>query len=125
MFLIIYPTMKNFLDLLATNYTINILLTVENVRPCNVKICINGLILFNAYSDSDIFIEHKIPLLEPVDIEVHHNGAYVKSLTFDSWESRPQHGMENPGLWKFSTQGLVFYRWKHHSTGQGWLLEPV
>lgn len=116
--------MKNFSELLATDYTIDILLTVENVKPCAVKICINGSILFDAYSSGDIVISHAIPLLEPVDIEVHHNGAYVKSLKFDSWESRPQYGIENPGLWKFSTQGLVFYQWKHHSTGQGWLLEP-
>lgn len=112
--------MKTFLDLLATNLSVHVDLLVESADPCLVTICVNDQQL----RSNDLQFAFKIAVLTPIDIRVHHTGAYVKSLKFDGWECRPQYGQETPGLWKFNTNGLPFYQWQHHATGQGWLLNP-
>ena len=112
--------MKNFSELLATNFSIYITCLVESENLDQVTVLVNDRQL----SSCGQRFCCKIDLLDPIDIKVLHAGAYVKSLKFDGWECRPQYGEETPGLWKFSTNGLAFYQWQHHATGQGWLLNP-
>ena len=114
--------MKNFLDLLATNFSIEIDMTIV---PGNgtVQILINGKELYNHDMTKTTTIKYQVPILQPIKVQVLHSSAYIESLKFDGWESRPLHGTEQPGSWQFTTQ-VPFYHWKHHATAQGWLLTP-
>ena len=115
--------MKNFSELLATNFSINIDMLVVPRNIGNVEIWINSRQIYNHPMQKATQISYQIPILQPVEIRVLHSGAYVESCCFDGWESRPAHGEELPGCWQFVI-GVPFYQWKHHATAQGWLLEP-
>lgn len=113
--------MKNFLELLATDFSIDIELVAEP-RSAELSVWLNGDCIYSQSAVQTVKLKTNVPLLRPLEIRV--RGAYVSSLKFDGWESRPEHGQELPGEWQFSTQGLPFYQWQHHATGQGWLLKP-
>lgn len=114
--------MKNFLELLATNFGIDISMTIVPGQG-DVEVWINGQQIYDHAMVKTTVLKYQIPILQPVEIQVLHTGAYVESLTFDGWESRPQHGQELLGCWQLTTT-VPFYQWKHQATGQGWLLEP-
>jgi hypothetical protein len=116
--------MKNFLDLLATNFSIEIEMSLVLEQTGTMQAYINGRQIYNSNIQQPTHLKTSVLLLSPIDIEVHHNGVYVQSLKFDGWEARPTFGQELPNIWKFSTNNLPFYQWKHHATGQGWLLDP-
>jgi hypothetical protein len=116
--------MKTFFDLLATEQCIDIAMTVQTAQPSAVKIVVNNQTVFDQQVQNQAVVNVRVPLLEPVNIQVYHSGAYVRSLQFDQWESRPQWGQEQSGFWSFSTIDQPFYVWKHTATGQGWLLTP-
>jgi hypothetical protein len=115
--------MKNFSDLLATNFVIRIDLVLDARSSGPVQVVINTDIIYDDTMTSLINLHHTVDLLEPIDITISHRGAYLKSLQFDGWEARPQHAQEIDGVWRFQTS-IPFYQWKHHATSQGWLLTP-
>jgi hypothetical protein len=117
--------MKNFLDLLATNFSVNIDVIVAPVTLGSVEVIINNNCIYNDIMQRTTDFHYSVPLLEPIEITVFHTGTTVPSLKFDGWESRPIHGQDTMGVWRFTTNGLPFYQWRHHATAQGWLLEPT
>jgi hypothetical protein len=117
--------MKNFLELLATNLSVDIDLVVVPMTLGSTQVVINGNCIYDLDMQHSTDFHYSVPLLEPIEITVFHTGATVPSLKFDRWESRPTHGQEATGMWKFTTDGLPFYQWQHHATAQGWLLEPT
>jgi hypothetical protein len=116
--------MKNFSELLATDFQIDITMVVipKNTTSA-VKIVINDQIILDQVIQQAIVLDHSVPLLEPIKVMVFHNNAYVESLKFDGWESRPEYGNEGAGIWSLETH-VPFYQWYHHTTGLGWLLTP-
>jgi len=115
--------MKNFFDLLATSFVIRIDLVLDAKYSNPVQVVVNTDIIYNDVMINLINLHHAVDLLEPIDITIYHQGAYLKSLRFDGWEARPQHAQEIDGIWRFQTS-IPFYQWKHHATAQGWLLNP-
>ena len=98
-------------------------------------------------------VEHQfdIPLLDPIEIEISikdkqyseikETAVLIDSINIDGFEIVPQwthlaeyhseRGLQGPtsylginGSWKL-TIDRPFYQWRHHATGQGWLLEPI
>jgi hypothetical protein len=117
--------MKNFLELLATNLSIGIDFAVAPVAPGTVEVVVNGQCIYNGVMQRTTDFHYSVPVLEPIEITVFHSGVTVLSLCFDDWESRPIHGQDTMGVWRFTTDGLPFYQWQHRATAQGWLLEPT
>jgi hypothetical protein len=117
--------MKNFLELLATNLSIGIDMTVVPVVSGTVEVVVNGQCIYNDLMQRTTDFHYSVPVLEPIEITVFHTGVTVLSLRFDDWESRPIHGSDAMGVWRFTTNGLPFYQWRHHATAQGWLLKPT
>jgi len=117
--------MKNFLELLATNLAVDIELVVVPVAPGTVEVVVNGQCIYNGVMQRTTNFYYSVPVLEPIEITVFHAGVTVLNLCFDDWESRPVHGSDAMGVWRFTTNGLPFYQWRHHATAQGWLLEPT
>ena len=117
--------MKNFSELLATNFAVDIELTVVPVAPSNVEVVVNGQCIYNGVMQRTTDFYYSVPVLEPIEITVFHSGATVLSLCFDGWESRPVHGQNTMGVWRFTTNVLPFYQWRHHATAQGWVLTPT
>jgi hypothetical protein len=116
--------MKNFSELLDTDFHIDIAIQVRPKHAASaVKIVINDQIIIDQVIQQVILLEYSVPLLAPIKVLVFHDNAYVESLKFDGWESRPEYGTEGPGLWSFETH-KPFYPWHHHATGLGWLLTP-
>jgi len=117
--------MKNFLELLATNLSVDINFAVVPATPSQTEVVINGNCIYNTVMQHSTDFHYSVPLLEPIEITIFHNGVTLPSLKFDEWESRPVHGSDAMGVWRFTTNGLPFYQWQHHATAQGWLLEPT
>jgi len=117
--------MKNFSELLATNLSVDIDLSLAPVAPGPVELVINGKCIYNGVMQRTTDFHYSVPVLEPIEITVFHSGVTVLSLCFDDWESRPVHGQDAMGVWRFTSNGLPFYQWRHHATAQGWLLEPA
>lgn len=110
--------MKQFLNLQATDLFISMQMQIQNSDAVTL-ITVNG----NNFSPTNK-LDLELPLLQPIDITVKHRGSYVSSLIFDGWQSRPEYGIETPGIWIFTTSQQLFYHWHHQVTGQGWLLKP-
>lgn len=148
-----YQNMKNFYELLAIKKKIDISLTIVpaiDTQFPKIKIKINEKCLYENIVKETIIVEHKIELLENLDIKIQlydkdYNksqkvAATVQSLKIDLFEIIPQ--WTHLAIYKNGqsamqpTNDLVFnstwnlkinepfYRWKHRITGQGWLLEP-
>ena len=116
--------MNNFSELLATDFTIDIIMVVQPKSISSaVKIVINDLCIYDNTIQQPTRFTHAVPLLTPINISVFHNDAYIESLKFDDWESRPEYGTEYTGIWSFETHE-PFYHWRHRVTGMGWLLTP-
>lgn len=116
--------MKNFLDLLDTDFSIDIEIEIEPQVSGMIHVWLDNVCIYSRNLDRPVKLSTSTPALKPIEIRVEHSGAYVRSLKFDGWESRPAYGTEQPNEWHFSTDGLPFYRWQHCATGQGWLLAP-
>lgn len=117
--------MKTFLDLLATNFAVDIDMTVCPRHAALVEVIVNGKCIYNNEMKHATEFHYPVPLLTPIDISIFHHGVDVTSLEFDGWQARPQWGQDSMGVWRFSTGQLPFYQWKHHATAQGWLLQPT
>lgn len=116
--------MNNFFDLRATDYSIEIAMVVEPTAMGQIQVWLNQQCIYDKQIRQPVHLRTEVPVLAPIEIRVQHQDAYVRSLKFDNWESRPQHGIESPGEWRFSTNGCAFYVWKHTAAGHGWLLKP-
>lgn len=116
--------MNNYFDLLATDYQIDLAITLHLDQPGAVKVFVNDQVITDQVTQGTLSLTASVGLLTPVNLRVEHSGAYVSSLKFDGWETRPQWGQELPGMWQFTTHNQPFYLWQHQATGQGWLLTP-
>lgn len=115
--------MQNFFELTDTKLDIVIKLIINSVdQP--VQVHINNKMFKPVELDQSYTICTTVSLLDPIRIQVQPRGAYVISAEFDSWQARPHWGTETDQGWCFSTENQPFYQWKHHATGQGWLLKP-
>ena len=110
--------MKTFLDLLATNLSIDITMLTYPCDSVDTEVWINGNQIYDAVMTKPTAFRYQVPLLQPIDIRV--SGARIESLQFDGWETRPQWAGDST----FTTNNLPLYQWRHHATGQGWLLKP-
>lgn len=115
--------MKNFYELLATELTISLDMLIAG-HDNNIEITINNHSHCAHQTAQGLAVWAALPLLEPIDICVYHRAAHVSSLLFDGWQARPHWGQQYFDHWQFSTNNQPFYLWKHHATGQGWLLSP-
>lgn len=114
--------MKTYLDLLDTKFDINVEMLLTAAHG-HAKVILNGDIVFDGAIAGQQVIQHTVPLLDPIRLEIQHSGVELASMRFDQWEARPQHGEYQPGTWRFNTD-IPFYQWWHHATAQGWLLRP-
>jgi hypothetical protein len=114
--------MNNYLDLLDINLKINIEIVLESDSG-HAEVTVNNSMIYNGAVNGTVSIAHVVPLLEPIKIQVCHQGVYLASLKFDNWEARPQHAWEIDGVFTLDTQ-LPFYQWQHTAAAQGWLLKP-
>lgn len=116
--------MKKFLELLATEFSIAVQIKIKVDTPQPVTVIVNGQVLYNQRAAKDLDLQTSVSLTQGIEVSVKNLSATVISLTFDGWETRPQYGEQQNGQWQFATNNLPFYIWKHHATGQGWLLMP-
>lgn len=114
--------MNNYLDLLDTELKISIEMVLESANG-HAEVTVNDCVVYTGSVMGTANITHSIPLLEPVRIQVRHQGVYLASLKLDDWEARPQHAWEVNGVFTLDTK-IAFYQWQHHATAQGWLLKP-
>lgn len=146
--------MKNFLDLLDTNPDIGVAIKlsviVDNGFP-GVSIRVNRDVV--EYLQLKESVDHKfnVALNDNIEIEIsmidkqysldRETAIVIESVSIDGFEIVPawthlsqyhsERGLQGPtsylginGSWKLSVN-RPFYQWRHHVTGQGWLLEPV
>lgn len=114
--------MNNYLDLLGTELKINLEMVLESING-HAEVTVNNCVVYSGSVIETVNITHSIPLLEPVRIQVQHNGVYLASLKLDGWEARPQHAWEVNSVFTLDTK-VPFYQWQHHAMAQGWLLKP-
>ena len=146
--------MKNFLELLATNLSIDLELVLQpiiNNGAPYVEVVIDGKQIYShAMAKSTVFRVSTL-LLNPLDISITLSGkqysaeqetaVVVESLKVDGFDLVPRYldqvqythdqGSSIGGAYiGFNGSWLLkhkipFYQWKHTATGQGWLLTPV
>ncbi len=146
--------MKNFLELLATNLSIDIELVlrpvIDNGAP-HVEVVIDGKQIYSHVMLKSTVFRVSTLLLNPVDISITMSGkqycakqetaVVIESLKVDGFDLVPRyldqvqyaHNQgQGPagayigfnGHWQLKHK-IPFYQWKHTATGQGWLLTPI
>lgn len=146
--------MKNFSDLLDIEHDIKIRIKISaiiaNGRP-RCRIVINQHQVLDRRIDDPVEVEHLVNLKDPIKIEISMNeknysteretAVIIDSVEIDGLELIPEfvhladyrneHGTSTPtfylginGVWIMDISE-PFYRWRHHVTGQGWLLDPI
>jgi len=146
--------MKNFSDLLDINQQLTVSVNISplngNGDP-KAWIKINDRILFDSVLMFPVTALIELPLLDPLNIEIGisdkiynetlETAVVINSVNINGFEIVPawtnlanyQNDHANDastsylgfnGVWRL-TISESFYRWQHHVTGQGWLLEPV
>lgn len=88
--------MKNFSELLDTDFAIEIQTVVDGV-----------------------IVKNTVPLLKPIKLEI---PGSLTSIKIDSFDVMPYVWHQN-SIWYFEIY-QPFYQWRHTITGQGWLLKP-
>jgi len=93
--------------------------TVNLLDPINLEITMSGK-EYSIEKETAIIIKK----LSFDNVDIIENG-YFQYVTYTN-----DHNINNPtaylgfnGTWKL-TIDIPFYQWKHHVTGQGWLLSP-
>lgn len=114
--------MNNYLDLLDTDFKISIEIVLESAAGY-AEVIVNDCVVYSGAVSGTANIAHTVPLLDPIRLEVRHQGVYLASLKLDEWEARPQHAWEVDGVFTLDTK-VAFYQWQHRATAQGWLLTP-
>lgn len=146
--------MNNFLDLLDTDCQIKVTLKLgvihDNGYP-GVSVRVNDDVVEYLQLTQPVEHQFDIPLLDPIEIEISikdkqyseikETAVLIDLLSIDGFEIVPQwthlaeyhseRGLQKPtsylginGSWKLKID-QPFYQWRHHATGQGWLLEPI
>ena len=64
--------MKNFLELLATNLSVDIDLVVVPTATGPAQVVINGKCIYNSHMQHSTEFHYSVPLLEPIEINVFH-----------------------------------------------------
>ena len=146
--------MKTFSDLLVTDHKIDFTVRLEpvsyNGHP-EFWISINDEIIAEGSLQHSIKEHRQINLFSPICLEIgmknkrysaeKETAVIIQSINIDGFELVPNwthlavyhndHNNTQPtsylgfnGSWTLDISE-PFYRWKHRTTGQGWLLEPV
>jgi len=131
-----HQNIKNFYEMQGIEKPIEIFLSISpsfDINTPKIKININENYLYEGELKQKISLQHKIELLENIDIKIQLynnnekiNPITIESLKINSFEIVPKylHLIDyKDGLWNFKIKE-PFYRWKHRVTEQGWLLEP-
>ena len=146
--------MNNFSDLLDTkqqlNLTIKLGVIIDNGCP-GVSLRVNNDVIEYLQLSSAVNHSFDLSIVDPIEIEIsmtdkeysehQETAVLIESINIDGFEIVPQwthlaeyhseRGLQGPtsylginGSWKL-TIDRPFYQWRHHATGQGWLLEPI
>jgi hypothetical protein len=146
--------MNNFSDLLDTkqqlNLTIKLGVITDNGCP-GVSLRVNNDVIEYLQLSSAVGHSFDLSIVDPIEIEIsmtdkeysehQETAVLIESINIDGFEIVPQwthlaeyhseRGLQGPtsylginGSWKL-TIDRPFYQWRHHITGQGWLLEPI
>jgi hypothetical protein len=142
--------MKNFLDLLATDLHLDLVLGLEPVGIPDSEIWINQILVHQGPITQPILVMRQLPLTSGFAVSIKlKNKIYtadqevaivLNRLCVDDFDVIPNHthlaryvndhNVDSPtsylgfnGEWRLEiTQ--PFYQWQHQVTGQGWLLQP-
>jgi hypothetical protein len=142
--------MKNFSDLLATDQSLDLVISVAPVGLPDTEIWINQNLMYQGQLSDTLDISKKLPLLSAFSISVKlKNKIYTSDsetaivltkISIDGFDIVPawthlanytnDHHMDDPtsylgfnGEWELVIS-QPFYQWRHQVTGQGWLLRP-
>ena len=142
--------MKNFSDLLATDLKLDLVMSVAPVGMPDVEISINQNLMHQGLLQDTFTVDQQLPLRPGLIISVRlKNKIYgsgpdtavvLKQISIDGFDIIPawtqlaeyvnDHDNTDPtsylgfnGEWKLEIPE-PFYQWRHHITGQGWLLRP-
>jgi hypothetical protein len=146
--------MKNFSDLLVTDPVIAVairLSVIGNNGFPGASIRVNQDVVEYLQLKKSVDRKFNVPLNDNIEIEIamidkqysqdRETAIVIESVNIDGFEIVPgwthlavydsERGLQGPtsylginGSWKLSVN-RPFYQWRHHVTGQGWLLEPV
>jgi|694.fasta_scaffold40585_2 hypothetical protein len=142
--------MNKFLELLATEKTLDVVLILRPIGCPQLQVTINNQVLYHNQLNESIVLQHRVPLLDPLTVTVTlsdkvygqtETAVVIEQLDIDSFSIVPawtqtakysnDHNYCDPtnylgfnGSWVLATD-IPFYQWKHTVTGQGWLLQPV
>jgi hypothetical protein len=141
--------MSKFLDLLATEKTLDVVLTLRPIGCPQLQVTVNNQVLYHDQLNQSIVLQHSIPLLDPLLVTValsdklygqKETAVVIEQFDIDNFSIVPawtqlakysnDHNYNDPtnylgfnGSWVLATD-VPFYQWKHIITGQGWLLQP-
>jgi hypothetical protein len=142
--------MKNFLDLLATDLHLDLVLIAEPVGRPDVEIWVNQQLIHQGQLLEPITLSKQLPLLPGFLILINlKNKVYssefetavnLTKLSVDGFDIIPgftqlaqyvnDHAFNEPtsyigfnGEWRLEVT-KPFYQWQHEITGQGWLFQP-
>jgi len=146
--------MNRFSELQAIDQFVNVavkLTPVGQPHAPGVRVTLNGdQLQHSAQMITPIELTALVSLLTPIELEIELFGkqylggeetaVVVDSVAIDGFEIVPNythlvqytndHNYTHPtnyigfnGVWRLMITE-PFYRWRHHATGQGWLLEP-
>ena len=142
--------MKNFLDLLATDLDLDLVLSADPVGVPDVEIWINQQLIHQGLISAPVDVSVQLPLLSGFSIVVKlKNKVYTSEsetalmltkLSVDGFDIIPpfthlaqytnDHAFTEPtayigfnGEWRLEIN-KPFYQWQHEITSQGWLFQP-
>ena len=142
--------MNNFLDLLATDQSLQLHLKLVPVGQPNIQVCVDHTVIFQGVLTKTKILDLTAPLLIAFDITVQlkdkiyssaqETAVIVEEFSIDHLQIIPDHTQlatyDNDhnycdptnylgfnGTWRLQIP-CAFYQWLHKITGQGWLLAP-
>ena len=142
--------MKNFLDLLATDLHLDLVLIAEPVGRPDVEIWVNQQLIHQGQLSESITVLKQLPLLSEFLISVNlknkvyssqsESAVILTKLSVDGFDIIPNfthlaqytndHDFKEPtsyigfnGEWRLEVT-KPFYQWQHGITSQGWLFQP-
>jgi hypothetical protein len=142
--------MKKFLDLLATDLHLDLVLIAEPIGRPDVEIWINQQLIHQGQLSESVTVSKQLPLLSGFLISVNlKNKIYssesetalvLNNLSIDGFDIIPRfthlaqyandHAFTEPtsyigfnGEWRLEVT-KPFYQWQHEITSQGWLFQP-
>ena len=116
--------MKNFSDLLATELSLSVVMTVtpkHKTSDCVIRIAHRTISPQDLNQSSRI--RFQVPLLELIDLEL-SGDVELESLKIEGHEMWPQYCWRDQSSVRCRLD-RPFYQWLHEITGQGWLLVPT